>query len=113
AACAAWTDRRRRLEIPDPCLVQERAREQRADRAKVDDVVRVRVGVERVVLGRAHQGCVAALNDAERVRLRYFPREAYAARAEDAALVVEHDALGERMELGRVQLDVVRDRRRA
>ena len=43
AARAARADRRRRLQVPDARLVQERPRQQRADRADVDDVVRVRV----------------------------------------------------------------------
>ncbi len=113
AASASRADRRRGRQIPDPRLVEERPRQQRADRADVDDVVGVRIVVERMVLGRADQRGVAALRDAERVRLRYLAREAHATRAQDAALVVEHDALGERMEFGRVHLGVERNGRRA
>ena len=104
AARASRADGGSRLEIPDSCLVQERTREQRADRTEVDDVVRVRVGVERPVFGGANQRRIAALGDAQRIRLRYFAREAHATRAQDAALIVEHDALGERVELGRAHL---------
>jgi hypothetical protein len=52
----------------------------------------------------ADQRRVAALNDAERVGLRDLPGEAHAARAQDAALVVEHDPLRQRMEFGRMDL---------
>ena len=61
AARAARADRRRRLQVPDARLVEEVARQQRADRADVDDVVGIRVVVERAVLGGANQRDVAAL----------------------------------------------------
>src|SRR6185436_19277700 len=48
--------------------------------------------------------------DAEAVGLRDLAREAHAARAQDAALVVEDDALGEVVVLGRLHLGVARDR---
>ena len=104
AARAARAHRRRRLQVPDARLVQERARQQRADRADVDDVVGVRV-VRRSAPSSAgaDQRVVAAVLDAERVGLRDLAREAHAARAQDAALVVEHDALGQLVVLGRVR----------
>ena len=101
------------LQVPDAGLVLERLRQQRADRAEVDDVVRVRVALERAVAGRADQRMVAARLDAEPVRKRHLAGEAHAARTHDAALVVERDALGQRVELGRPDLRVARGRRRA
>src|SRR4029078_13709275 len=60
AARAARADGRRGLQVPDAGLVQERAGEQCADRAEVDDVVRVRIGVEREILRGAHRRRLAA-----------------------------------------------------
>ena len=54
----------------------------------------------------------AALDDAEHVRLRDLAREAHAAAAEDAALVVELDARAEVVELALVVLRVGRARAR-
>jgi hypothetical protein len=56
---------------------------------------------------------VAALHDAERMRFRHLVREPHAARAQDAALVVEHDARRQRVVLGRAHLGLVRHRRLA
>ena len=52
AARASRADRGRGLQIPDPRLVEERPRQQRADRADIDHIVGIRIGVERVVFRR-------------------------------------------------------------
>ncbi len=113
AARAPGAYRGRRLQVPDPGLVEERARQQRPHGADVDDVVGIRVGVEGAILGGAHQRAVAPVLDAERAGLGDLVREAHAARAQDAALVVEHDALGQIVELGRADLRHRGHRRRA
>ena len=109
AALAARADRGSRLQVPDPGAIEEGPRQQCADRAQVDDVVRVVVPGEGAVARGAHQADVRALLDAQAVGAGHFPSEADAARAEDAALVVEHDALGQQLELGRAHLLVGRD----
>ena len=113
AARAARADRRRRLQVPDAGLVQELPRQQCADGADVDDVVRIRVFAQRAVFHRPDVRDVAAAFDAERHRLRHFVREARAAQAQDAALVVEQDAVRQVVELGRLDLRVARQRRLA
>ena len=50
------------------------------------------------------------LHDAQRVGFRDLAREAHATRAQDAALVVQHDALGQVEELGLADLGIVGDR---
>src|SRR4029077_20493872 len=72
----------RGLQVPDACLVEKRPREQRADRTDIDDVVGVGIVVKRMVLGAPDQRRVAPLCDPQRVRFRYFFREAHAARAQ-------------------------------
>ena len=86
--------------------MEERSREQRTDGADVDHVVGIRVVLERAVLGGADQRVIAPLLDAERLRLRDLAGEAHAARAQDAALVVEHDARRERVVLGRMVMPI-------
>ena len=79
--------------LEEPCahLETEILRRQRADRANVH-------GVERVIVVERHSGerrdgvVAAAIDDAERVVARDVAREADAARAENAAFRVEHDA---------------------
>ena len=87
------------LQKPDPHLEAEIRRGQRADRADIDRVERVIVLQSFAGMGGQH-GVAAAIDEAEHVVLRDFLAKANAARAEDAALVIERDA--------RPELDVLR-----
>ncbi|UPT75250.1 MAG: hypothetical protein M0D55_05990 [Elusimicrobiota bacterium] len=90
AARAVRADRLGLLEVPDADLVAEVAVGQRADGADVDDVAGVGV-VERHAGRQVDPLRVAHAENAELVGLRDVVDEARAARAQDAALLVEHD----------------------
>ena len=79
------------LEEPDAHLETKIFRRQRADRADVHGVQRVIV-VERLAGMTRDRVVTAAIDDAQRVVARDVLRETDAARAKNAALVVEHDA---------------------
>src|SRR5207253_621700 len=103
AARAARTHRLRRVEVPDAHLEAEVAIGQRAHGTDVDDVagilvLEIRAGEE------ADLRVIATIEDAELARLRDLVAEAHAARAEDAALGVEHDVTPERHRLRLVNL---------
>ena len=103
-------DRRRVLEVPDARAEAEVLGGERADRADVDDVAGVRV-VEPLAGSEVDLAVVAALED-RRARSVFgdLVEEARAARAQDAALLVEHD---ERADVDRlVLLDLVLERER-
>jgi hypothetical protein len=89
-ARAARADRLGLVQVPDAHLVAEVAVGERADGADVHDVARVRV-VERHAGRQLDALGVAAAEDAQLVRLGDVVHEARAARAQDAALLVEHD----------------------
>ena len=99
AGRAARAEAFRFLQEPDAHLEAEIRRGQRADRTDID-------GVERVIIlqplagMRGQDGVAAAIDEAEDVVVRDLLAEADAARAENAALVVERDA--------RTELDVLR-----
>ena len=82
------------LEKPRAHLKAKILRRECADRTDID-------GVQRVVVVERHSGerrdgvVAAAIDDAERVVARDVAREADAARAENAAFRVEHDARAE------------------
>src|SRR5204863_3013692 len=92
AVRARAAHRVRALEVPDARLEPEVLAGERADGTDVDHVHRVGV-VERLPGRELDARVVAALEDAELARLRDLVAEAGAARAEDAALLVEHDVL--------------------
>src|SRR6185369_6162669 len=92
AVRARAAHRVRGFEVPDARLEPEILARERADGTDVDDVHRVRV-VERLAGRELDARVVAALEDAELARLRDLVAEARAARAQDAALLVEHDVL--------------------
>src|SRR5947208_15650444 len=86
---AAVADGRSAREIPDPCLESKFAIGQGANRTDVDHVARVRI-VEILARIERHLGLVAAIEDAELAGLRDLVGETNAARAQDAALLIEH-----------------------
>jgi hypothetical protein len=83
------------LEEPHALAEAELGGGERADRAEVDDVEIV-VGVGLVAGEAGEHAAGAALDEPEAVLAGHFLHEAHAARAEDAALVVEHDLGPER-----------------
>src|SRR6185503_16681263 len=90
AGRAAVAHARRRLELPRAHREPKVLRGQRADRADVDGVERVRV-VE-LLAGRGGQHLViAAVGELELVLAGDLVTRANAARAQDAALLIEHD----------------------
>ena len=62
------------------------------------------------VFGGPNECVIAAIYRAKRARLGDFVCEAHAQRTHDAPLVVEHDAIGQRIKLGRVRLWITRQR---
>jgi len=91
------------LQEPHARLEAEVARGQRADRADVDGVARVRV-VELLAREGRDLGVLAAVDDVELGLLGDLVAEAHAARAQDAALGVEDDVGPEHLGLGLVLL---------
>ena len=103
AARAARTHRLRRVEVPDAHLEAEVAIGQGAHGTDVDDVagilvLEIRAGEE------ADLRVIAAMEDAQLTGLRDLVAEAHAARAEDAALGVQHHVRPERHRLRLVDL---------
>ena len=94
AGRATCADALRFFQEPDPHFEAEIGRSQRADRANVDGVERIIV-FQRLARMRGQNGVTAAIDEAEHVVVRDFLAEADAARAENAALVVERDARAE------------------
>lgn len=107
--CAAGAGRAHRLQEPHAALVEEVAGQQGAGRAEADHVVGIRV-VEGHAIEPVDIGMGAAVDDAQRVGARDLAREAHAAAAQDAALVVQRDARAQFDQLALVQLGVVRTR---
>ena len=106
AGGAARADRRRRVELPDAHREPEVLRRQRADRADVDGVERV--GVVELVAGRRGQHLVVpARRHLQLVVVGHLVADADAARAEDAALLIEDDGRTEVDDLLLVDLDAV------
>ncbi len=86
------------LEVPDAGAKAKITIGQRADRADVDHVARVRV-VEGPPRGEVQVDVVAALVEGELARVRHLVQEADAARAQHAALLVEDDERADRLRL--------------
>ena len=82
------------LQKPDPHLETKIRRSQRADRADVDRVERVIILQPLARMG-GEGGVAPAIDEPEDVVLRDFLGKTNAARAEDAALVIERDARAE------------------
>lgn len=113
APLAAGTHRGCGLGEPHPGMIEIGAGQQGTDRADIDDVIGIDVVVEVGVLGWADQHMVASIDRTERLRPGDLCRKPDAARAHDAALVVQHDAIGQRIELGGVVLHIPRQGRGA
>ena len=90
AGRAARADRLVLLQEPDPHLEAEVVGQQRAHRADVGQVAGV-VVLDRAAVEGRDLGVVAAVHELQRVRARHLVLEAQAARAQHAALGVEHD----------------------
>jgi hypothetical protein len=90
AAGTAGADGVGLVEVPDAHFIAEVPVRERPDGADVHDVARVGV-VERHARRHVDALLVAATEDAELVGLGDVVDEARAARAQDAALLVEHD----------------------
>src|SRR5436190_2249284 len=103
AARAPGTDGLRRVEIPDAHLEAEVPVGQRAHGTDVHDVARV-VVLEILTREEADLRAVAAAEDAELAGAGDLGAEAHAARAEDAALGVQHHVRPERHRLWLVDL---------
>src|SRR5262245_27919962 len=93
--CAAVADGWSAREVPHACLEPEIAIRQRADRTDVNDVARVRI-VEILARIEADLGPIASIEDAEFPGLRDLVRETHAARAQNAALLIEHHVRADR-----------------
>ena len=104
---AAGADGRSFLQIPDARLEAEILAGQRADRTHVHDVAGVGV-VELLARKQADARVVAALEDAQFARFGDLVAEPRAARAEDAALLVEHDLGAQIHDLAFVDLGLQR-----
>ena len=91
------------LEEPGAHLETKIFRRERADRANVHGIQRIII-VERHARERRDGVVAAAIDDTERVVARDVARETNAARAENAAFRVEHDARSEVNRLGLVHL---------
>src|SRR5262249_22985638 len=91
------------FEVPNSCSEAEVAAGERADGTDVDHVPGVRV-VERLAGCEIEVDVVAAGVERELARVRHLVDEAHAARAEDAALLVEHDERPDRLRLLLVDL---------
>jgi hypothetical protein len=102
---AAGADGGNRLQVPDTALVEEVPGEERSHGADGGDVVRVGV-VEGPLLQALDPRVAAPLDNAQLVGAGDFAGEAHAAAAEDAALGVVDDPLGEVVELGLVVLGI-------
>ena len=89
ALCATVADGRGAREVPDPCLESKVAIGKGANRTDVDDVARVRI-VELLAGIESDLRPVASIEDAELAGLRDLVGEPDAARAQDAALLIEH-----------------------
>ena len=87
------------LQKPDPHLETKIRRGERADRADIDRVERIII-FQPLAGMRGEDGVTAAIDEPEHVVVRDLLAETNAARAENAALVIERDA--------RTELDVLR-----
>jgi len=94
AGRAAVAHARRSLELPRPHREPEVLRGQRTNRADIDGVDRVRV-VELLARRRGQDLVVTAMRELELVLARDHVARADAARAQDAALLIEHDVRSE------------------
>src|SRR5512134_10557 len=97
--CTTRTHRRNLRELPRAHGEAEILRRERTDRAYVDGVERVGI----VELGAGRRGedlAVPAICHVELMLSRYFVADANAARAENATLLVEHDAWSQIDDLG-------------
>ena len=95
---AAVADRRGAREIPDPGLEAEVPLGERSHRADVHDIARVGI-VELLTRIEPQLGPVPAVEDAELAGLGDLVREAHAARAQDAALLIQHHVRADRHRL--------------
>src|SRR5205823_8441632 len=82
---AVRAHRRSAVHLPRPRLVQRVLREERADRAEIDDVPRPRMR-HVLALELADDGAVAALADVENWMLRHIVHKADAARAQNTPI---------------------------
>src|SRR5262249_40053327 len=108
AVRAGAADRRRSLEVPDAGVEAEVTAGERPHRTDVDHVAGGLV-VEHLPRRDVEVDVVAALVEGELARVRDPVHEAYAARAEDAALLVEHHQGPDRLRLLLVHLLRQRD----
>src|SRR5690606_7204247 len=83
------------VQVPDPRLVQEVLRDERAHRADVHDVARPRRVLEPVAEERVDDRTVPALHHAEAVILRDLAHEPDATGAHDAPVAVVEDVAAE------------------
>jgi hypothetical protein len=106
AGRTARADGRHRVQLPGPHLEAEVLGGQRADRADVDGVQRV--GIVQLVARRRRQHlAVAPVRHLQLVGLRDLVAHADAARAEDAALLIQHDVRADVDDLVLPDLDAV------
>src|SRR6185295_5202286 len=90
-------------EVPDAALEAELLQRERADGADVGEVALV-VRVHQLAGEGRDDVPVAAAGDDQLRRLRVLAHEADAARAEDAALLVEQDVVADRLVLQELAL---------
>ena len=84
---------------PDPHFEAEVFARQRSHRADVDRIERI-IAVEALSLVHGQRGVTAAIDEAEDVVMRHLLHEADAARAKDAAFIVQDDVFTDILAFG-------------
>ena len=94
AGAAAAADRAGSLEKPDAHLESKIRAGQRANRTDIDDIAGIWI-VERLIAVNGDFRSVSAIQDDDLAGLRHVARESDAARAEDAAFLIQLDQRSE------------------